>query len=110
VHTAHNGKKAITLYREHKDTIDLIILDMIMPDMGGAETYDTLKEINPNVRALLSSGYSIDSQASAIGERGCDGFIQKPFDVEDLSRNVRDILDKTKRYANLHDTPWWLPM
>jgi len=95
VHTAPSGKKAIALYRECKDTIDMVILDMIMPDMGGGETYDTLKQINPKVRVLLSSGFSIDSQASDIVERGCDGFIQKPFDIEDLSRNVRDVLDKS---------------
>ena len=51
------------------------------------------KEINPKVKALLLSGYSIDGKATEILERGCDGFIQKPFDLEQLSRSIRDILD-----------------
>jgi two-component system, cell cycle sensor histidine kinase and response regulator CckA len=94
VHTAPSGKKAIELYREHKDTIDMVILDMIMPDLSGGETYDQLKQINPHVRVLLSSGYSRDSQASEIGGRGGNGFIQKPFDMKDLARKIRDMLDK----------------
>ena len=52
-----------------------------------------LKKINPNVRVLLSSGYSIDGQASQIMERGCDGFIQKPFTMSQLSEAIRKILD-----------------
>ncbi|MCK5022322.1 MAG: response regulator, partial [Candidatus Pacebacteria bacterium] len=73
--------------------IDMVILDMIMPDMGGGDTYDKLKEINPDVKVLLSSGYSINSQATEILERGCDGFLQKPFDIENLSHKMREILD-----------------
>jgi CheY-like chemotaxis protein len=67
---------------------------MIMPDMGGGETYDRMKEINPDIKALLSSGYGIDGQATEIVERGCDGFIQKPFDMKQLSKKIRQILDK----------------
>ena len=73
---------------------DLVILDMIMPDMGGSEAYDRLKEINPDVKVLLSSGYSIDGQATEIMDRGCDGFIQKPFNMKQLSRKIRGVLDK----------------
>lgn len=94
VYTAGGGKEAMEIFKAHHDTIDMVILDMIMPDMGGGETYDKLKQINPNVKVLLSSGYSIDSQASEIMKRGCDGFIQKPFEITDLSRKLRDILDK----------------
>jgi len=73
----------------------MVILDMIMPDMGGGETYDKLKEINPKVKVLLASGYSIDGQASEILARGCNGFIQKPFHMENLSRKIKEILEKT---------------
>ena len=90
---AQGGKEAIDLYRAHKDNIDMVILDMIMPDMGGGETYDQLKAINPELKALLSSGYSIDGQAKEILERGCDRFIQKPFNMKELSQGVREILD-----------------
>ena len=58
---------------------------IIMPDMGGRETYDKLKEINPNIKVLLSSGYSINGKANEIMERGCNGFIQKPFNMKNLS-------------------------
>lgn len=73
---------------------DLVILDMIMPDMGGGQTYDRLKEINPDIKVILSSGYSINGQATEILERGCDGFIQKPFNIMNLSQKIREIFDK----------------
>jgi CheY-like chemotaxis protein len=69
-------------------------MDMIMPGLGGGETFDRLKRINPNVKVLLCSGYSINGQASKIMERGCDGFIQKPFTLKQLSVKIREILDK----------------
>ena len=92
--TAKNGKEAIELYKENKARVDIVVLDMIMPEMGGGETYDRLKEINPNVKVLLSSGYSIEGQANEIIKRGCDGFIQKPFRMRLLSRKIREVLDK----------------
>ena len=91
---ARSGKEAIELYTKNEDKIDMVVLDMIMPDMGGGEVYDRLKEINPNIKALLSSGYSLDGRADEILKRGCDGFIQKPFNMEQLSSKLRQILDK----------------
>jgi PAS domain S-box-containing protein len=76
---AKSGKEATEIYEKNKDKIDIVILDMIMPDMSGGNTFDRLKEINPEIKVLLSSGYSINGQATEILERGCDGFIQKPF-------------------------------
>jgi CheY-like chemotaxis protein len=64
--------------------------------MGGGETYDRIKQINPKVKVLLSSGYSIDGQATEIMKRGCDGFIQKPFKVNELSETLKEILTKSK--------------
>jgi signal transduction histidine kinase/ActR/RegA family two-component response regulator len=91
---ARGGKEAIKLYRKNKDKIDMVLLDMVMPEMGGGETYDRLKKIDPDIKVLLLSGYSIDGQATEILKRGCDGFIQKPFDVQGLSQRIRKILDK----------------
>jgi len=71
---------------------DLVILDMIMPQMGGGETYDKLKEIGPTIKVLLSSGYSINGQAKEILKRGCNGFIQKPFTMRELSKAIREVL------------------
>ncbi len=91
---ARSGKEAIEIYRANKNKINIVILDMIMPGVGGGETYDRLKKINPEIKVLLSSGYSINGQASEIMNRGCNGFIQKPFNVEQLSRKIREILSK----------------
>ena len=91
---ARSGKEAIELYKKNKDRIDIVLLDMIMPDMGGGETYDRMKDINPDIKVLLLSGYSIDGQAKEILERGCDSFIQKPFNMRQLSQRIRKILDK----------------
>ncbi len=92
VKTACNGGEAIAIYREHREEIELIILDMIMPGMGGGETFDRLKQINPDVRVLLSSGYSLEGQAKDILNRGCLGFIQKPYKIEELAKKIQDIL------------------
>jgi CheY-like chemotaxis protein len=72
----------------------MVILDMIMPDIGGGEVYDRIKEIDPQVKVLLSSGYSIDGQATYILERGCNSFIQKPFNMAVLSNKIREVLNK----------------
>jgi PAS domain S-box-containing protein len=93
VFKAGSGTEAIEVYKDNKEAIDLIILDMIMPDLGGGETYDKMKTINPIAKVLLSSGYSIDGQASEILKRGCKGFIQKPFNLKKLSSKVKEILD-----------------
>jgi two-component system cell cycle sensor histidine kinase/response regulator CckA len=90
---AGNGKEAIEIYENHREKIDLIILDIVMPGMGGAETCARLQEINPDIRVLLSSGYSVDDQAIELLKRGCNGFIRKPFTIEKLSHKIREILD-----------------
>lgn len=91
---ASSGQEAIELYQKDQDKIDIVLLDVVMPGMGGGETYDRMKEINPGIKVLLSSGYSIDGQATEILGRDCDGFIQKPFDLGQLSQIIREIADK----------------
>ena len=73
---------------------DLVILDIVMPGMGGGETYDRLKEIDPCIKVLLASGYSIEDQAQEILGRGCNGFIQKPFNLRQLSLKIREIMER----------------
>ena len=92
--TAKSGKEAIEIYRINQKKIDLVILDMVMPEMDGGDTYDRLRDVNPDIRVLLSSGYSINGYAEKILSRGCDGFIQKPFDIKHLSLEIRKILDR----------------
>jgi DNA-binding NtrC family response regulator len=66
---------------------------MVMPGMGGGPTYDALKKLNPAVKVLLASGYSISGEASRIMKRGCNAFIQKPFNIRQLSEKIRSVLD-----------------
>lgn len=91
---ASSGEEAIRVYREHAGSIGLVILDMIMPDMGGGDVFECLKTIDPGVKVILASGYSISGQAQTIMERGCRAFLQKPFGMTELSRKVREILDQ----------------
>jgi PAS domain S-box-containing protein len=93
---ARSGPEAIEGYKKNHPRIDLVIMDMIMPGMSGGETFDRLKEINPDVKVLLSSGYSINGQATKILQRGCDGFIQKPFNMNQLGEKIQAILGSTK--------------
>jgi CheY-like chemotaxis protein len=90
--SACSGDEAVSLYRDNPDGIDLVVLDLIMPGTSGSETFDLLRQIDPAVKVLLASGYSIDRQATALMERGCNGFIQKPYNVEELSRKIDEIL------------------
>ncbi len=92
--TARDGREAIETFSKHHDEIDLVLLDMVMPNMGGGQAYDRLKEIDPEVKVLLSSGYSIDGEAGEILARGCNGFIQKPYSLKGLSEKIREILGK----------------
>jgi signal transduction histidine kinase/ActR/RegA family two-component response regulator len=94
VMTADSGKRALEIYKMKRNDISLVILDIIMPEMGGSEIYDKMKKLNPNIKVLLSSGYSIDGEATEILKRGCNGFIQKPFSVSSLSVKLREILNK----------------
>ncbi|MFY9943995.1 MAG: PAS domain S-box protein [Desulfobacterales bacterium] len=87
--TAGSGPAALALYRTHRAEVALVILDMIMPGMNGGETFDRLKAIDPAVRVLLCSGYSIEGRASEILARGCNGFIQKPFGMGQLSEKIQ---------------------
>lgn len=92
--TATSGREAIEIFRKKSSGIDLCILDMIMPDLGGGETFDFIKKINSDVKVLLSSGYSLKGKAQKIIKRGCDGFIQKPFRLEDLSEKISGIFER----------------
>ncbi|MFO7716533.1 response regulator [Desulfosarcina sp.] len=89
---ANGGKEALRVFDENKDRIQLLILDLIMPDLGGEIVYDRIKSIRPEVRVILSSGYSIEGQAESILKKGCDGFIQKPYNLNQLAQKIKEIL------------------
>lgn len=91
---ATEGEDALQTYRSRKDQIALVILDMLMPKMSGGKVFDLLKEINPSVKVLLTSGYNYGEETAKIVKRGGHGFIQKPFGVKELAEKIREILDR----------------
>jgi CheY-like chemotaxis protein len=92
VFTAESGQEAIAIFKESGKDIDLIILDMIMPGMSGRKVFDTLRAMAPAAKILLSSGYSINGEAQQLMDQGCNGFIQKPFRIQELSKKIREVL------------------
>ncbi|MEW6709548.1 MAG: PAS domain S-box protein [Candidatus Riflebacteria bacterium] len=81
-----NGKEAIEFYKNNWETIDLVILDMVMPEINGKDTFIALKKINPEVIAFLSSGYSLNGEAQKILDEGIKAFINKPYRWIELSK------------------------
>jgi PAS domain S-box-containing protein len=93
VYAFQDAQEALAMYRERQDEIDLVILDMVMPGMSGQEAFHRFRQINPDVKVLLASGYSINGQARQILAGGCNGFIQKPFNLDQLATTIRRMLD-----------------
>jgi two-component system cell cycle sensor histidine kinase/response regulator CckA len=94
---ATGGKEAVELYKQNREEIDLVLLDVIMPEMDGVETYKRLKEIEPGVKVLLMSGYTTDEVGELVRdllERGCGGFLQKPFSLQNLKESIMKVLGK----------------
>ncbi|MGA8018790.1 MAG: PAS domain S-box protein [Desulfobacterales bacterium] len=89
---AAGGRKALQICKRHHARISLVILDLIMPDLGGLDTCTLLKAVHPAIKVLLSSGYGINGNSGDIVKSGCDGFIQKPFDLNALSQKINDVL------------------
>jgi two-component system cell cycle sensor histidine kinase/response regulator CckA len=90
---AHGGEEAWALYQDNRDRIDLVILDMIMPGIGGGEVYDRMKALDPDEKVILSSGYSLGGETAEVFERGANAFIQKPFSIIELSYKIREVID-----------------
>ncbi len=93
--TAKDGEEAIEIYANNKNEVDLIILDIVMPKIDGGDTLDKLQELNPQVKVLLSSGYSIKGRVSELLKRGGCDFIQKPFTLNVISKKIREVLNAT---------------
>jgi len=90
---AKSGEEALDIVRHNGSTIDLIILDMIMPGMDGGKAFARIHDLYPDIPVILSSGYTLSGQAGDIIDKGCNGFIQKPFTLSEISNKVRQILD-----------------
>ena len=92
VYPAGSGQEAVSIYAQKNHAIDLVILDMILPGISGAHVLKMIQEINPHVRVILSSGYSMQGEVQKIMESGCLGFIQKPYNFADLSTIVHQTI------------------
>jgi len=94
--TAISGQEAVETVSGKGKAIDLILLDLIMPGMDGGQTFDRIREIHPQMPVLLCSGYAINGKAMAIMKKGCNGFIQKPYNIAEISKKIREVLDEAK--------------
>ncbi|MEW5946330.1 MAG: response regulator [bacterium] len=92
VTVSQSGREAVEKYGKHMDEIDIVVLDMMMPEMSGSDVFHSLREINPSVNVVLCSGYSIEGAATHLLNDGALSFIQKPFDISELSEAFSKIL------------------
>ena len=92
--TAKNGQEALATYEQNKTDVAMVVIDMIMPGMNGRELFDQLRAIQPTLKVLVSTGYSIKGAVSDLMIRGCKGYIQKPFSIRGLAKEIRRILDE----------------
>src|SRR5262249_40817503 len=92
---AEDGRQAVDLYRCEKGHIDLVILDLTMPNLSGRDAFRELLQIDPGVRVIFASGYSAE-HISDFEKDGVLGFISKPYRPQDLAAKVRSVLDKAR--------------
>jgi CheY-like chemotaxis protein len=92
---ANNGQSAMELFKENKSRIDLVILDMVMPDMDGEAVFKQMRAIKPDVKVLFASGYYVIEETSSLLQEGGSDFLQKPFNMNQLSTKIRNILGKS---------------
>lgn len=93
---AENGEDAVSIYRENPNEIDLVLLDMVMPKMGGHTTFYQLKNLDPDVKVLLSSGFVSAASVKDLQDNGAAGFLPKPHRIKDLALELRRIFDQGK--------------
>ena len=103
VSIVHDGRTGVEMYRERQASIDLVLLDVNMPVMGGTETFHTLKAINPNLPIIILTGYGRNVIEVSTFAGDVHAFLQKPFQIEELAMKVRDVLDAHKTHIRLSD-------
>ncbi len=91
--TASNGVEGLEIYRKRGEDIDLVVLDMIMPEMGGEQCLEELTQIDPEVKVLIASGFSAQGMTKVSDRPGVRGFVGKPFKMSSLLKTVRKALD-----------------
>lgn len=94
VHIAVNGIEGIKIFKEHKDRIDLVVLDMVMPEKSGTQTFREIKAIKAEAKVLLCSGYGKEHYVQELIEDGAAGFLQKPFHYMDLVNKIKETIGR----------------
>ena len=94
---AENGLDAVEIYKENPKKIDLVILDMIMPKLGGHSTFYQIRALDPNAKILLSSGYVSEQEVDDILKQGAKGFIPKPHRINVIAEEIRRVLDEGRK-------------
>jgi len=89
---AADGEAACRLFREHAEEIDFVILDIIMPKMGGREAFREMRRLKPGIPVLLSSGYSVEGLVQEILAEGANDFLPKPYGLSQIARTIRRML------------------
>ncbi len=92
VYEASNGAEGVALYKENWREIDIVIVDMIMPRMNGRDAFLEMKKVNPDIRAILSSGFSLDEESQSMLTEGVMGFIHKPYRKDELMEKMAEII------------------
>jgi CheY-like chemotaxis protein len=92
--TATNGKEALKVYRSHGDSISLIILDSIMPEMDGNQSSAAILQLNPKAKILIASGYLVNGASDGTPACTVKGFVEKPYVTSQFLKMVRDVLDE----------------
>ena len=87
-----DGQEAVDFYQDHHEEIDLVVVDMLMPRMNGRDCFRRLREINPQVRAILSTGYSHNQSIQEVLDEGLLAYISKPFDLQEIASVVGSVL------------------
>jgi len=95
VRVASNGEEGVELYREHRNEIRVVLLDLMMPRMNGEETFRALREEDSEVPVVMCSGYNSQNISQRFAGRGFSGFLQKPYTVKNLSQTLSDVLGRT---------------
>ena len=91
---ASGGEKAVELYRQHADKIAMVILDILMPDVDGVETFRRIREIDPAARVVISSGYDEAHAGEKLLQAGAAAFVQKPYRIAELLKVVREAIEQ----------------
>ena len=91
---ANGGREALRVFTEQSASVNLVILDLVMPDVDGETVFHELRKIRSDIKVLFASGHYVMEQTRTLLQNGCSDFLQKPFNMRQLSTKIRRILDQ----------------